>query len=40
MFNLQNETHFKNDKIYTVLTKFSMHYLIMWKVYTDVGGIK
>ena len=26
--------------VYTTLTKFSMNYLVMCKVYTDVGGIK
>ena len=26
--------------IYTTLTDFSMKYLLMCKVYTDVGGIK
>ena len=25
---------------YTTLTNFSMKYLVMCKVYTDVGGIK
>ena len=26
--------------IYTAITNFSMKYLVMCKVYTDVGGIK
>ena len=29
-----------NLKLYTTLTNFSMKYLMMCKVYTDVGGIK
>ena len=29
-----------NETIYTTLTNFSTKYLVMCKVYTDVGGIK
>ena len=29
-----------HTKIYTTFTNFSMKYLVMCKVYTDVGGIK
>ena len=31
---------FKRSWIYTTFTNFSMRYLMMCKVYTDVGGIK
>ena len=30
----------RNRRIYTTLTNFSTKYLVMFKVYTDVGGIK
>ena len=30
----------KINKNYTTLTNFSTKYLTMYKVYTDVGGIK
>ena len=30
----------RNRQIYTTLTTFSTKYLVMYKVYTDVGGIK
>ena len=30
----------KNNNFYTTLTNFSTKYLVMCKVYTDVGGIK
>ena len=29
-----------DNVIYTTLTNFSMKYLVMCKVYTDVGGMK
>ena len=32
--------HAITRKHYTTFTNFSMKYLVMYKVYTDVGGIK
>ena len=30
----------RNRQIYTTLTNFSRKYLVIFKVFTDVGGIK
>ena len=35
---MKNVKH--NNTIYTTFTNFSMKYLVMCKVYTDIGGIK
>ena len=37
---MQNYSVGKDLKYYTTLTKFSTKYLVLCKVYTDVGGIR
>ena len=36
----QKQLQFSEFQIYTTITKFSTKYLVMCKVYTDVGVIK